>query len=205
MIDTKKIISTYDNIAIDYDKKYSAPSGRIKTLLRYLAPKSHVLDVGCGAGNNAIFLAKRGYCVVGIDLSENMLTCAKSKDSNIEFIKMDIHKIRFDAATFDCAIASYSLCHLNKAYIASCLRQISKVLKNKGVLFLELYTGKSAEITIKEPLNTNLTMDLSITSDIDIKRMLCQGSFEVAREFHKQDHEFGLNGLKDTCIIAKKI
>ena len=205
MIDTKKIVSAYDDIVVDYDKKYYAPSGRIKTLLRYLAPKSYVLDIGCGAGNNAVFLSDLGQRVVGIDLSENMLKSAKSKGSDVEFIKMDMRKICFDMATFDCVIASYSLCHLNKADVALCLRQISRVLKNGGILFIELFTGKSIEMTIKEPLNVNLTMDLSIMSMGDIKTMLGQNGFEITRTFHKPDPEFGLDGVKDTCIIAKKV
>jgi 2-polyprenyl-3-methyl-5-hydroxy-6-metoxy-1,4-benzoquinol methylase len=39
----------------------------------------HILDIGCGTGRHSIELARRGYSVKGIDLSENMLNRAKEK------------------------------------------------------------------------------------------------------------------------------
>ncbi len=38
-----------------------------------------VLDVGCGTGCNAIFLADRGHPVVGVDLSENAVRRARAR------------------------------------------------------------------------------------------------------------------------------
>jgi 2-polyprenyl-3-methyl-5-hydroxy-6-metoxy-1,4-benzoquinol methylase len=40
---------------------------------------ARILDIGCGTGRHAIELAKRGYHVVGIDLSESLLKRAKEK------------------------------------------------------------------------------------------------------------------------------
>ena len=38
-----------------------------------------LLDVGCGTGRHSIELAKRGYSVIGIDLSHSLLTKAREK------------------------------------------------------------------------------------------------------------------------------
>lgn len=40
---------------------------------------SFILDVGCGTGRHSIELAKRGYSVTGIDISEKMLSIARKK------------------------------------------------------------------------------------------------------------------------------
>lgn len=58
-----------------------------------------ILDVGCGTGRHSIELAKRGYSVVGIDLSESLLKRAKEKASKqslqIIFQKHDARNLPF--------------------------------------------------------------------------------------------------------------
>ena len=56
-----------------------------------------ILDVGCGTGNHAYILAKRGYRVTGIDLSPEMINAAKRKQSgersDPQFIVMDMRSL----------------------------------------------------------------------------------------------------------------
>jgi 2-polyprenyl-3-methyl-5-hydroxy-6-metoxy-1,4-benzoquinol methylase len=66
-----------------------------------------ILDIGCGTGRHAIELAKRGYHVTGIDLSDAQLSRARDKATEaglrIDFIKMDAREIIFHNE-FDLAI-----------------------------------------------------------------------------------------------------
>ena len=66
-----------------------------------------ILDVGCGTGRHAIELAKRGYQITGIDLSESQLKRAreKAKDANvhIDFQRQDARNLPFNNE-FDVAI-----------------------------------------------------------------------------------------------------
>jgi len=61
-----------------------------------LERKSKILDMACGAGRHSIILAKQGFNVTGIDLSENLLSEAKKNASEekltIKFIKSDIRE-----------------------------------------------------------------------------------------------------------------
>lgn len=40
-------------------------------------PNAHIVDVGCGRGRHARILAQRGYCVTGVDLSEDSIAEAR--------------------------------------------------------------------------------------------------------------------------------
>lgn len=55
------------------------PQAEVLRLLDQKAFVSPVLDIGCGTGDNAIALAKRGYRVVGMDSVEEALRRARSK------------------------------------------------------------------------------------------------------------------------------
>ena len=66
-----------------------------------------ILDIGCGTGRHSIELAKRGYPVTGIDLSESMLKKAeenaKRENVKVTFENHDARKLSFKSE-FDLTI-----------------------------------------------------------------------------------------------------
>jgi len=54
-----------------------------------------LLDLGCGTGDFAIEMAKRGYDVLGLDQSFDMLAIAREKDGaqNVQFIQQDMTRM----------------------------------------------------------------------------------------------------------------
>lgn len=59
-----------------------------------------VLDVGCGTGGHAIELARRGYQVTGVDLSQHMLDHAEHKAADLSVAQRPTW-LRGDARSFD--------------------------------------------------------------------------------------------------------
>ncbi len=72
-----------------------------------VSPGASFLDVGCGTGRHALELARRGYKVTGVDLSEGMLKVAREKAAEegleVEFIHADAKTFALDKA-FDYAV-----------------------------------------------------------------------------------------------------
>ncbi len=67
------------------DKNYSGEAEFIDRLIQSQAPNtSTILELGCGTGNHALLLAEKGYCVRGVDLSEEMLKCAAARCERVE-------------------------------------------------------------------------------------------------------------------------
>jgi len=66
-----------------------------------------ILDIGCGTGRHSIELAKRGYRVRGIDLSESMLAKAREKAGfagvKADFVQADAREFNYKQE-FDLAI-----------------------------------------------------------------------------------------------------
>ena len=74
--------------------------------------KNRILDLCCGRGSHAIALAKKGYQVYGIDLSEPLIKIARNNaknmeaDPKVEFIVGDVRDLDkiFKGHSFDAII-----------------------------------------------------------------------------------------------------
>ena len=98
-------MSAYGPLAASYDRlTRDVPYGEIlafaQMLLteRGLKPRS-VLDLACGTGAMSLLLAKAGYQVTGVDLSEEMLTVAYDKAVALEdnrpfFVRQSMQRLR---------------------------------------------------------------------------------------------------------------
>jgi SAM-dependent methyltransferase len=72
--------------------------------------RGDVLDIGCGLGDNAIYLAKQGHNVAGLDISPTALITAegRAKDAGVDvkFAVADATKLEGYADAFDTIIDS---------------------------------------------------------------------------------------------------
>ena len=83
-------MSAYESLAFSYDSltqdiPYEHMLAYMEALLRRhgVQPQS-VLDLACGTGSMSVLLAKRGYQVLAADMSEDMLSMAWEKASELE-------------------------------------------------------------------------------------------------------------------------
>jgi len=106
-----------------------------------------ILDIGCGTGRHAIELAKRGYQVTGIDLSESQLARAREKAKEagvtIDFQTQDARELPFDGE-FDLVImlceGGFSLMETDQMNF-EILKSATKALKSKGKFIFTALNG----------------------------------------------------------------
>ncbi|MEE9490262.1 MAG: methyltransferase domain-containing protein, partial [Thermoplasmata archaeon] len=74
---------SFDRIADEYDKTRELPEDAMNSVLDALCEEmpesSGILDVGSGTARFALPLSRRGFSVVGIDISEEMLGISRCK------------------------------------------------------------------------------------------------------------------------------
>src|SRR5882724_7528324 len=78
-------------------------------------PPCRLLDVGCGTGWTSVFFARRGYDVVGVDISPDMIGHARERPDaralpQLQFLVSDYEDLRF-TEEFDCAVFFDALHH----------------------------------------------------------------------------------------------
>lgn len=130
-----------EDMAYDYDKLYGEtidalgqPTPNIVDFFDKLGRQNiRVLDVGCGQGRDAIFIARMGHRVVGVDISANGIRCLKDvaeKESlPIEGVVADIAAYKPNG-TFDVVLIDRTLHMLNRptrrAVLARLLDHVAK-------------------------------------------------------------------------------
>lgn len=100
-----------------------------------------VLDVATGTGAQALAFAKRGYEVIGIDLSEEMLQVAQRKNrySNAKFEAGDATCLRVWADEFDIVCVSFALHDMPLAIREKVLKEMVRVVKPCGTIVIVDY------------------------------------------------------------------
>jgi ubiquinone/menaquinone biosynthesis C-methylase UbiE len=130
------VVDFFDGVASQYDDWAGGQHRRVAARLVDLANPAkdeHVLDVGTGTGLVAHLVAPRvnpGW-VIGIDLSENMLSIArKKKDRNVQFLGMAAEHLVFRPETFDLVTMGEALTYL--ADPTAALEEAHRVLRGGG-------------------------------------------------------------------------
>mgnify|MGYP003985618119 FL=1 len=93
----------------------------------------HVLDMGCGWGNNLKFLKDKGFCGVGVDISKTAVQHCKS--SGYTASVCDFSKLPFSDSSFDIVFDRQAIQHNTIENIKKTLNEVKRVLKKGGVFF----------------------------------------------------------------------
>jgi SAM-dependent methyltransferase len=136
-----------------HDKDYEVECDLLEEVFRRYAqgPVGTILDLGCGTGNHAFPLARRGYRVTGVDRSPEMLALAQEKLANFSdgpdrqppvFHLGDIRDLdlgeQFDAVLMMFAVLGYQL--TNEDVLAA-LGTVRRHLKPGGLLVADVWYG----------------------------------------------------------------
>ena len=119
---------------VDYFESCTAPENRF--ILKQMGDlkDKHLLDLGCGAGENSVYFAKKGARCLATDYSSGMVDVAvnlASKNSvKVEGKVMDAMALEFPDNTFDFVYASNLLHHLPNPRLT--IREMHRVLKPGG-------------------------------------------------------------------------
>lgn len=102
---------------------------------------STVLDVATGTGQQAFAFAKRGYDVIGVDLTESMLEIARkhNKAGTVKFEAGDATHLRFETDSFDVACVSFALHDMPMTIREKVLQEMVRVTKPDGVIVIVDY------------------------------------------------------------------
>ncbi len=153
---TNPTISWYEKnaerLSAEYDKSDMGPLHGL--LRRWIPCRGNVLEIGCGSGRDAFFLASLGCFVVALDGSDAMLRVAQKRlgEEKIENILFQFALFPLPnehpllACKFDAITAIAVLMHIpdNELYSFAC--QVKALLKEKGIFLCSFSSGERTSI-----------------------------------------------------------
>lgn len=110
-------------------------------------PRGRVLDLCCGAGTNTVYLAEKGFDVVGIDVSPTAIEYAQAQARqahvNIDFIVESFLELTFKASIFDFIFDMGCFHHVEPEDRDKFLSDVCRVLKTGGLYMLTSFSSQN--------------------------------------------------------------
>ncbi|MCG8539908.1 MAG: class I SAM-dependent methyltransferase [Clostridia bacterium] len=153
-----------------------------------------ILELACGTGNITNRLSKRGYDIVGIDISNEMLALAKNKAYDlrldIKYLNQDMRQLNYSkkADSVICMCDGFNYI-LEENDLLSVLEKVYSLLKEDGVLIFDI----SSYHKLSEVLGNNVYAenfeDISYIwqNYFDYETNLCELGLTI---FKRQDRLF---------------
>ncbi len=137
------------------DKDYAGEAAYLAGHLRRRAPQAlRILDLGCGTGAHAVALARLGYVVHGIDLSDSMLAKAQVRRAalpadlaaRLSFAAGDARSVRVpaaDGAGFDAVVSLFHVMsyQASNADLQAAYATAAAHLRPGGVFLFDYWYG----------------------------------------------------------------
>ena len=159
----------------------------------WLKPGDRCLDVGCGLGHSAAWLASRGLRVTGVDIAESAIRSARTRHAatpGLVFRTLDVTAPCDDLGPFE-AIIDRGCLHVipppgRPGYFAN----VARWLAPGGVFLVQHRAVKQPPERVREQLRRRLSPDLEIIHDRPIDMLEAAGPGE---------------GIPGVLVVARRV
>jgi len=171
-------------------QKTREPNARFKNLLHTIS-KGKALDIACGTGKNSLYLAKLGFNVDALDISDVALEILKNKkNENITTKLVDLEEYKPEKNSYDLIVMTN---YLDRKIIPFLLIG----LKTEGILYIETYMHH------KENTKPNSNPDFLLKKE-ELKNFITQNCKLIDYDEFDNDSD-ELYKMKKQSIIIQKI
>jgi SAM-dependent methyltransferase len=201
---TFKNYARYYNLLYSKKDYYGERDYLVKLIEEYSKHAKNILDVGCGTGKHAALLAEKGFSVIGVDLSQEMIEIAKSKQyKNCEYHFANARDFslnkKFDVITSLFHVISYQT---TNEILEDVFLNIRKHLNQEGIFIFDFWYAPAVltqkptvrilrledediKITrLSEPVQYFNENVIDVNFELHIKEKV-SGRYEIVHEIHK--------------------
>lgn len=193
MINSELNKQSYNLVAKNYASEHGKSlvwKDELDKFIKYLNNPKLIIDLGCGHGDETIYLAENldSTKVIGIDFASEMISLANSKNSKAEFRVDDI--LTFNPEDDVNGIwARASLHHLSDGELLQIFENIKSYSAPGAILCMINKVGVNDEIEVKEKYGQILKRYFNYFSEEKVEKICDDFRLKVIEQYEKIDSE----------------
>jgi SAM-dependent methyltransferase len=202
--------NSYDQVAHEYAEKFKdemddKPFDRdcLDRLAREVRDLGPICDMGCGPGQIARYLHRRGVNTLGVDLSPRMVEEAQKLNPEIPFHQGDMLALPDADHSWAGIAAFYCIIHIPREQIVDALREMKRVLKPGGVLLITFHVGseiKHLDDWWEKPVN----LDFAFYQPEEMQKWLAEAGFELEETLVREPNPEVEVATRRAYLFARK-
>ena len=202
--------TSYDQVAAEYAEKFKdemddKPFDRdcLDRLAREVGDRGPICDMGCGPGQIARYLHRKGVDTLGVDLSPRMVAEAQRLNPEIHFHQGDMLSLPNANNSWGGIAAFYCIIHIPRGQVVNALREMKRVLQPGGVLLLAFHMGDEVK-HIDEWWEKPVNLDFASYQPGEMETWLKEAGYELEETLVREPNPEVEVATRRAYLFARK-
>jgi SAM-dependent methyltransferase len=162
-----------------------------------------IVDVGCGPGHVASYLASRGADVEGIDLSPAMIDEARAAYPGVAFRTGDMFALPYEAGSLAGLVVFYAIVHLRAGELVAPFRELHRVLAPGGLVAIAFHIG-SELVHVDELFGHATSLDFVMHEPEAVTSALRDAGFLLEARLDREPYPGAEHATRRCYLLARR-
>jgi SAM-dependent methyltransferase len=200
----------YDRVAVEYAERFKDEMDDkafdrdcLDRLAREVGAVGPICDMGCGPGQIARYLHRKGVKTLGVDLSPNMVAEAQRLNPEIHFHQGDMLSLPDEDNSWSGIAAFYCIIHIPREQVVDALREMKRVLKPNGLLLVTFHIGQEIK-HLDEWWEKPVSLDFAFYLPSEMEGWLKEAGFELVETLIREPNPEVEVATQRAYLFARK-
>jgi ubiquinone/menaquinone biosynthesis C-methylase UbiE len=161
-----------------------------------------IIDLGCGPGHVAHYLAGKGATVEGIDLSPEMIDEARTAYPDLAFRTGDMFALPLADRSVAGIAAFYAIVHLRTEELEAPMREMHRVLRAGGLAAIAFHAG-SEQLHVDELFGCPTSLDFMLHPPDAVIAALVAAGFTLEARLDREPYPNAEHPTRRTYLLAR--